>query len=175
VIEFILLHERDGAAQRRGFEHDVGVGEEQERPGGVGSARVERMVLSKPAFGQLRDMFDREVRVLTSQALQNRARLIGRAIIDDDDLESRVVQTKERRHGRFDPTSLIARGGDDRHRWDSARRGHVLEEAQPAMATREVDERRSEHQRRQGREQQQSHVEWRLIEHCGVQRYHGRG
>src|SRR2546428_3981012 len=35
--------------------------------------------------------------------------------------------------------------------------------------------RRGEHERSQGREQQQSQVEWRLIGHCGIQRYHGRG
>ena len=49
------------------------------------------------------------------EAIQDSACPVGRAIVDDDHLERRIVEPKHRRQRRLYPTSLVAGGRDDRH------------------------------------------------------------
>ena len=81
-----------------------------------------------------------EPRMLSRELLQDRAGVVGRAVVDDDDLEGRVVESEEGLHGGFDAVGLVSRRGDDRQRRPGLRRRNVLETPQPPMADGEVDE-----------------------------------
>ena len=84
-------------------------------------ADMERVVLAEPTVRQLGYVHNRELpeaglRLLPDfrETLQDGTRCIGRAIVDDDDLQSRVVEAKERSGRR--PRSRAPRsagGGDD--------------------------------------------------------------
>ena len=49
-------------------------------------------------------------------------RLVRGAVVDDDDLELRVVECEQRLDGRLDDDLLVVRGDDDAHRDGEARR-----------------------------------------------------
>jgi hypothetical protein len=120
MVEPLLTQVVQGAQNRVFAEKNVGVGEEQIWSVGLFDAFGEGMRLAQPALRQPLDMEDGQSvagdsggGVLVSEAVEDRAGGVGRAVIDRDDLQRNAGAAQQRADGGFDRALLIAGGDDD--------------------------------------------------------------
>ena len=82
----------EGAADGVGAEEDVGVGEEEVVGGGLAGGEGHGVGLAEPAGREFGDVDGADsIRVLAGDGVDDRASLVGTAVVDGDDLEIGVV------------------------------------------------------------------------------------
>ena len=121
VVEVLRLRMSHCASDDVWREDHVRVREENPLTCRGFNARVHGMDFPKPALWQGLDVDDADVRGVDSQALKDRARGVGRAVVHRDDLEAGVVQLEERPEGALDGVFFVARRDDQAHRGPSIR------------------------------------------------------
>lgn len=114
MVEALGGRIRDGLAQRAVREHDVRIGEEEPLPARTVGASPERVVLAEPPNRELVDAKHQKARVRRLQLAEHVGSGIARAIVDDDDLEPRVVLREKGSERASDRGAFVARGNDDR-------------------------------------------------------------
>ena len=122
MIEPVLLAVGDDALERAGAEVDVGVGQQDPLAAGAHEALVHRVKLSEPTVGELANVERRHARVGGGEAVDDRAGVVGRAIVHQDDLQCRVAVVELGARGGLDLGALVARGDDDGERGPARRR-----------------------------------------------------
>jgi hypothetical protein len=111
VVHLVLNDEPHRAGQRAGRKHDVPVREEQVLAARLGRAGMHRVRLPEPSAWQRRHVDDLQPAVRTRHLLGKRARRIGRSVVHQHDLESRVRLRQQRRQRRRQVLGLLT-GGD---------------------------------------------------------------
>ena len=91
VTETVRRREGHRTLQRHGLEHDIAVGEEEPRAARPARALVHRVVLSKPARGQILDVKNRQSGVLRGEGLKPRPRVVLGPVVHRHDLEIGIV------------------------------------------------------------------------------------
>jgi hypothetical protein len=108
------LEEAHRLPQARRLIADVRVGEQQDLAAGRARAKPEGMGLADPARRRFASGNDAQPRSARASLSRMAARAVRRTVVDDDDLEVRIVLGELRRDGRRDRPLLVARRDDDR-------------------------------------------------------------
>jgi hypothetical protein len=114
--------------------------------------------LAEPALRRLRSRDDRQPRVCGRESLENCPRFVGRAIVDDDDLDRGIVLREVRSDRRFDAGGLVARRDDDGDARPGLARGRRRDGGQ-APDRQEVDREADERDGGKGRRRDEGAVD----------------
>ena len=104
---------------------DVGIGEQEPIGRGRAGGHLEGVVLAEPAGRQGLDVDDAECGGLGGEAVEDRARRVGRSVVHRDDLDARIILRQHRSGRQFNPCGLVARREDHGEGRPAAGRGIV--------------------------------------------------
>lgn len=114
VAEPIRLGVADDPAQGPGAHEHVAVAEEDPLSSAGARPRGERVELPEPALWQCGDVHGADPRVGRRDPVDDRRRGVGRAVVDQDQLQVRVVVGEPHGHRLPQPFLLVARRHHDR-------------------------------------------------------------
>ena len=101
-------------APRQGgpFHHYIGIGKQQVVAASPFGAELQCVVLSQPVFGQLLEVIDPKITVLSRHPVKDGCCGVNRAVVYHDKLQIIVFQGQYGLQGRLNGLSLVA-GRDD--------------------------------------------------------------
>src|SRR5271165_3612931 len=119
-VEIDRAREHRGNRARREF--NVGVREENPLAASCTKALLHRPNLTGPTFGKWLSAYNADPGVAFGKPRCDRRRCVGRAIVDDDQLEVEALLRGQRLDRALDRPLLVPSTKDDRAKWERPRR-----------------------------------------------------